>query len=65
MNPPVVRGHRHGLSHDTWQTQVRDALVGLGWSNREAEEAVTVAEAEYPDKPAAAVSKCWRWCCEE
>ncbi|MEI2727943.1 MAG: Holliday junction branch migration protein RuvA [Candidatus Nanopelagicales bacterium] len=63
LGPPTnesaggARASSHGLSHDTWQTQVRDALVGLGWSNREAEEAVTVAEAEYPDKSAAAVSE--------
>ena len=29
-----------------WQGQVREALIGLGWSAREAEEAVAVAEVE-------------------
>lgn len=46
-----------GVGRDGWQTQVRDALSGLGWSNREAEEAVTVAQAQYPDKADAPVSE--------
>jgi len=32
---------------DGWRDQVRDGLVGLGWSAREAEEAVTAVAAEY------------------
>lgn len=39
-------GHTGG---DVWQTQVRQALIGLGWSGREAEEAVAVVEAEHVD----------------
>ena len=46
-----------GVGRDGWQSQVRDALAGLGWSNREAEEAVTVAQAQYPDKADAPVSE--------
>jgi len=40
----------------TWEGQVRDALVGLGWSTREAEAAVAVvAEDVEPDADVATV----------
>jgi len=39
---------------DGWRDQVRDGLVGLGWSTREAEDAVAVVAAQLDDDAAAA-----------
>lgn len=36
-------------AQSSWQGQVRDALTGLGWSLREAEEAVAAAQSELGD----------------
>ncbi len=36
---------------DQWQTQVREALISLGWSVREAEEAVAVVDSEQLAEP--------------
>ncbi|MFA7266399.1 MAG: Holliday junction branch migration protein RuvA, partial [Candidatus Nanopelagicales bacterium] len=51
LGPPVgtsaeSRANAQASGNESWQGQVREALVGLGWSAREAEEAVAVAEAE-------------------
>lgn len=48
---------RRGATTDKWQTQVRDALVGLGWSARESEEAVVAVEAAHPDSEDVTVSQ--------
>ncbi|GAA3382859.1 Holliday junction branch migration protein RuvA [Cryptosporangium minutisporangium] len=34
-----------------WQAQVRDGLAGLGWSAKEAEDAVAVVAADFDGKP--------------
>jgi len=39
-----------------WQDQVRQALVGLGWSAGQAEQAVAAVGAEFDGAPAPAVA---------
>ncbi len=40
-----------------WQSQVREALIGLGWSSREADEAVLVAEQDVDSGAEVSVSE--------
>ncbi|MGB8380472.1 MAG: Holliday junction branch migration protein RuvA [Dermatophilaceae bacterium] len=48
--PPANAGAAAGSTEPGWQTQVRDALVGLGWSAKQADDAVeAVAPQVGPD----------------
>lgn len=48
--PPANAGAAAGSTVPGWQTQVRDALVGLGWSAKQADDAVeAVAPQVGPD----------------
>ena len=49
---PAAR--RRACRPSTWRDQVRDGLVSLGWSAREAEDAVAVVAAEREAAAAAA-----------
>lgn len=49
-SPPGTLGARDGAAEDPWRDQVRDGLVGLGWTPRDSEAAVR-AVAEDPDTP--------------
>lgn len=46
LAPPIGDVVVASRSDDGWQQQVRAALVGLGWSQREAEDAVDTVRAE-------------------
>jgi Holliday junction DNA helicase RuvA len=50
IGPPVGR-HPATPAVAPWRSQVRDGLVGLGWSSREADKAIdaVAADAETPD----------------
>jgi len=47
LGAPVSAGaHRLAVAHETWRDQVHQGLVGLGWSTREAENAVEAVAPE-------------------
>jgi Holliday junction DNA helicase RuvA len=51
--PTVLAQRSHGSASGDWQAQVQAGLVGLGWSAKEADQAVSsvAAEAEQMDTP--------------
>lgn len=55
IGPPLGAGHatRTGIAANTagWRDQVLEGLVGLGWSTKEAEKAITVIEADAGPEP--------------
>ena len=53
IGPPTGGGHaapHHAPAEPAWRVQVRDGLVGLGWSAKEADKAIDVVAPE--DDPA-------------
>lgn len=55
-NRSRLAGNTSGLG-GSWQSQVREALVGLGWTAREADDAVAAAQVEHGDKADVTVSE--------
>ncbi len=51
---------RPGASSPAWQAQVQAGLVGLGWSAREADEAITVVAPEAEQMPTPDVGRLLR-----